>query len=51
MIFPSCLILGYRLVDNKAVHIVVGFNGKRMLIIDNRFTIFYNICIIFQPPR
>lgn len=30
---PSCLILGYRLVDNKAVHIVVGFNGKRMLII------------------
>lgn len=30
---PSCLILGYRVIDNKAVHVLVGFNGKRMLII------------------
>ena len=30
---PSCLILDYRVVDNKAIHIVVGFNGKKMLII------------------
>ena len=30
---PSCLILDYRVVDNKAVHVLVGFNGKRILII------------------
>lgn len=30
---PSCLILDYRVVDNKAIHVLVGFNGKRMLII------------------
>lgn len=30
---PSCLILDYRGIDNRAVHIVVGFNGKKLLII------------------
>ncbi len=30
---PSCLILDYRVVDNKAIHVLVGFNGKRILII------------------
>ena len=29
----SCLVLGYRIIDNKAIHIVVGFNGTRLLII------------------
>lgn len=28
---PSCLILDYRVVDNKAVHVLVGFNGERLL--------------------
>lgn len=27
------IILDYRVVDNKAIHVLVGFNGKRMLII------------------
>lgn len=30
---PSCLILDYRVIDNQAVHVLVGFNGKRILII------------------
>ena len=30
---PSCLILGYRITDDKAIHIVVGFNNIRLLII------------------
>lgn len=30
---PSCLILDYRAEDNQAVHVLIGFNGKRMLII------------------
>lgn len=30
---PSYLILDYRVVDNNAIHVVVGFDGKRMLII------------------
>lgn len=30
---PSYLLLDYRVVDNKAIHVLVGFNGKRMLII------------------
>jgi hypothetical protein len=30
---PSCLILDYRVVDNRAIHVLVGFNGRRMLII------------------
>lgn len=30
---PSYLILDYRAVDKKAVHVLIGFNGKRMLVI------------------
>ena len=30
---PSCLVLGYRSRDHKAVHVVVGYNGDRVLII------------------
>ena len=30
---PSYLILNYRIEDNKPIHVLVGFNGKRMLII------------------
>ena len=30
---PSCLILYYRVADKKAIHVLVGFNGRRMLII------------------
>jgi len=30
---PSCLILDYRVTDNRAIHVLVGFNGNRVLII------------------
>ena len=30
---PSCLILGVRIVDNKAIHLVIGFNGRKILMI------------------
>jgi len=30
---PSYLILGFRNFDKQAIHIVVGFNGQRLLII------------------
>lgn len=30
---PSCLILDYRVVDQQAIHVLIGFNGFRMLII------------------
>lgn len=30
---PSFLILDYRVIDKKAVHVLIGFNRKRMLII------------------
>ena len=31
--FPSCLILGFKINDGKMIHIVVGFNGKKILMI------------------
>ena len=34
---PSCLILDYRVVDNRAIHVLVGYNGRRMLIISACF--------------
>ena len=30
---PSCLILGTRARDNAAIHVVVGYNGNKVLII------------------
>ena len=30
---PSCLILGFKVIDKKAIHIVVGYNGTKMLMI------------------
>ncbi|AOZ97922.1 DUF4258 domain-containing protein [Butyrivibrio hungatei] len=31
--FPSCLILGMRVADNTQIHVVVGYNGYKLLII------------------
>lgn len=31
--FPSCLILGVRWSDNKHIHVVLGYNGNKILII------------------
>ncbi len=31
--FPSCLILWIDIQENGAIHIVVGFNGKKIIII------------------
>ncbi|MBE5905438.1 MAG: DUF4258 domain-containing protein [Lachnospiraceae bacterium] len=31
--FPSCLIMGYRDCDNRVIHVVVGFNGSRIIVI------------------
>ncbi|MGN0483973.1 MAG: DUF4258 domain-containing protein [Lachnospiraceae bacterium] len=31
--FPSCLIMGNKISDKKVIHIVVGFNGNKFLII------------------
>ena len=33
MSLPSCLILGMRVKDKSLIHVVVGFNGQRVLII------------------
>ncbi len=30
---PSFLILDFRTIDKKAIHVLIGFNGKRVLII------------------
>ena len=30
---PSYLILGNRIEDNQAIHVLIGFNGRRMLVI------------------
>jgi len=30
---PSCLILGRKKDDDKSIHIVLGYNGKKILII------------------
>ena len=30
---PSCLVLDYRVTDGKAIHVLVGYNGKKMLVI------------------
>ena len=31
--FPSCLMLGMKLNNNEVIHVVVGFNGHRILVI------------------
>ena len=31
--FPSCLILGIKNCEDGALHVVVGFNGRRIIII------------------
>ena len=31
--FPSCLILGIRISDSKRLHVVVGYNNDKILII------------------
>ena len=30
---PSCLILGVKVCDQKPIHIVIGFNGVKILVI------------------
>ena len=31
--FPSCLILGLEFQTDGAIHVVVGFNGRKIIII------------------
>ena len=31
--FPSCLMMGNKISDKKVIHIVVGFNGNKILLI------------------